>query len=87
MKKTSMIIVLLLLISIILVGCNTNKNQYGIKEKETDEYVRLEENQYQSSGFENYRYFNVNFLNSDISFDISFCVINEYAFIKSSIRR
>ena len=63
-------IIFLLLISIILVGCNTNKNQYGIKEKTTDKYVELEENTNQSSGFKNYRYFNVKFLNSDISFDI-----------------
>ena len=69
MKKTSMMIILLLLISIILVGCNTNKNQYGIKEKETDEYISVytnEDDLWYLQGV----YLQLNFLNENVSYDV-----------------
>ena len=69
MKKTSMMIILLLLISIILVGCNTNKNQYGIKEKETDEYISVYTNEDDLWYWQGV-YLKLNFLNENISYDV-----------------
>lgn len=69
MKKTSMMIIFLLLISIILVGCNTNKNQYGIKEKETDEYISVYTND-DATWFFQCVFLKMNFLNENISYDV-----------------
>ena len=69
MKKTSMMIIFLLLISIILVGCNTNKNQYGIKEKETDEYISVYIND-DATWFFQCVFLKMNFLNENISYDV-----------------
>lgn len=69
MKKTPMMIIFLLLISIILVGCNTNKNQYGIKEKETDEYISVYIND-DATWFFQCVFLKMNFLNKNISYDV-----------------
>ena len=69
MKKTPMMIIFLLLISIILVGCNTNKNQYGIKEKETDEYISVYTNDDDRWYWQGV-YLNLKFLNENISYDV-----------------